>query len=208
MGRRGGHSSPSRSTGQHRVAAASYRSSAAHGASRSVAAWGARGAAAAYGATGTKRAAAAGAYKTALAHGATKHQAKSAARGAAAAISGINVSAPLYNAIPTAPLSSSHTASLTPHISVEDLSVNANTVVRFHTFENAPYYVGVDWRMHIEGQRLEPTESCTFVGTRSTETQLPTTRNSMPTTQNKRQRDALVTACIVITLLFLVLALT
>lgn len=88
-GYKGGHYGASRSWGQHRAAAGSYRSSKSYSPSnRTAATWGARGAAAAYGRTGTKAAAASGAYRTTLAHGGTKGQAKAAARGAAAGLSG------------------------------------------------------------------------------------------------------------------------
>lgn len=83
------HSVSSRSSGQHKTAACSYRSTYSHSPSdKTAATWGARGAAAAYGKTDTKAAAASGAYRTTLAHGGTKDQAKAAARGAVAGLSG------------------------------------------------------------------------------------------------------------------------
>ena len=89
-GYKGGHYGASRSWGQHRAAAGSYRSSKSYSPSNKTAAtWGARGAAAAYGKTGTKAAAASGAYRTTLAHGGTKGQAKAVARGA---VTGLNES--------------------------------------------------------------------------------------------------------------------
>lgn len=159
MSGRGGRTSASQSTGQHRAAAASYRSSAARGASRNAATWGARGAAAAYGHSGTKDAAAAGAYKAARAHGATKHQAKAAARGAAAAVSGLNTQGNLNTAPSASSSSSRYRTARAPQRPINATPANTSVVFRLQMFENSPYYVGTDWREHLEAPQHQPAET-------------------------------------------------
>ncbi len=135
-----------RSYGQHRAAAASYRSSRSGGAARATAAWGARGAAAAYGRSGTKDSAAAGAYKTTLAHGGSKAQAKAAARGAAAAISQIQT--PIYTSSSSAILTRRRAFEVRPLYSHQESRGPSTSGIRIHleTFAGSPYYVGANWR--------------------------------------------------------------